>query len=411
MRIKEIFSNIAYKKLVNVDLPNGKSNQHEFNGTSNLRVFFADLLSNGKFHGNVDWFYFNDEHVLGDKGEVTFYNAREKDKTRNEWRLYYSGEFLSCAKLGDYLILIRTNSSNYIYCLVFDQNYSYIHSIKKLFGIDNDQLDSFINLSEDKINREINYAERLIFEQIGFDQFIPKNDEDIEIIKREFGSINFPKTIELSRLAQKLITNCDPIYNIDATFIKWLDREEQLFKAIETFVIKKELEDGFINGSVVDVDRFIEFSLSVHNRRKSRMGLSFENHFEAILNINKIKFIRNPRIHEDSSEKHPDFIFPSIEEYYKEYPDLSQLKMVALKSTCKDRWRQILKEADKIEKKHLCTLEQGISDSQINEMITSDVILIFPQQIKETYQDSEFLGKFVNLQDFINEIKKLQGII
>ena len=42
--------------------------------------------------------------------------------------------------------------------------------------------------------------------------------------------------------------------------------------------------------------------------------------------------------------------------------------MLAVKSTCKDRWRQILAEADRLPVKHLLTLEPGISVAQTDEM-------------------------------------------
>lgn len=42
--------------------------------------------------------------------------------------------------------------------------------------------------------------------------------------------------------------------------------------------------------------------------------------------------------------------------------------MLAVKTTCKDRWRQILNEADKIHQVHLFTLQEGVSLAQYREM-------------------------------------------
>lgn len=42
--------------------------------------------------------------------------------------------------------------------------------------------------------------------------------------------------------------------------------------------------------------------------------------------------------------------------------------MLGVKSTCKDRWRQVLSEAKRIDNKHLATLEPGISENQTAEM-------------------------------------------
>ena len=42
--------------------------------------------------------------------------------------------------------------------------------------------------------------------------------------------------------------------------------------------------------------------------------------------------------------------------------------MLGAKSTCKDRWRQVLAEDEKISRKHLLTLEPGISEPQTHQM-------------------------------------------
>ncbi|MGV8027224.1 MAG: type II restriction endonuclease [Anaerolineaceae bacterium] len=409
MRFIDVFSNIASKRLVDVDLPSGSSHQHELNGILALRDFFSDLLVDNKFKGNVEWFYFSDNDTLSTIGSVTFYNARVRDLVRTEWRLYYSGDFLSYAKSGDILVLVRTHVNNQIFCLIFDQNYSYIHSIKKLFEIEDNQPNEFVNLTEEEINREIKYAEKIVLEQIGLDQFLPINSNDLEIIQNEFGNIDFPSTRKLSELAQRLVVDGNPVSDIDNTLVEWLDREEQLFRTIEKYVIEDELRKGFvIQGGNIDVDHFLRFSLSVQNRRKSRMGSSFENHFEKILTINQISFSRNPRLIENGISKRPDFIFPDVQSYNQSNFNILQLRMLALKSSCKERWRQILNEADKIENKHLCTLEQGISEEQLNEMFHNNVILVLPQQIKDTYQESNYFSQIINVDKFIHDIKNLQ---
>lgn len=62
---------------------------------------------------------------------------------------------------------------------------------------------------------------------------------------------------------------------------------------------------------------------------------------------------------------------------------------VAAKSTCKDRWRQILNEAAKIPRKHLLTLEPSISESQTAEMQSEDVSLVIPHSIHATYSKAQ----------------------
>ncbi|MCH8013936.1 MAG: hypothetical protein IH823_03975 [Candidatus Dadabacteria bacterium] len=58
-----------------------------------------------------------------------------------------------------------------------------------------------------------------------------------------------------------------------------------------------------------------------------------------------------------------DFLFPeSIEYHNKSFPE-NCLTMLGIKTTCKDRWRQVLNEAARIKSKHILILEPGIIDN------------------------------------------------
>ena len=59
--------------------------------------------------------------------------------------------------------------------------------------------------------------------------------------------------------------------------------------------------------------------------------------------------------------------------------------MLVVKTTCKDRWRQILNEADRIPVKHLFTLQEGVSVNQFQEMCESNVRLVVPKPLINKY--------------------------
>lgn len=63
--------------------------------------------------------------------------------------------------------------------------------------------------------------------------------------------------------------------------------------------------------------------------------------------------------------------------------------MLGVKSTCKDRWRQVLAEADRIEHKHLLTLEASISKHQTDEMRAKNLQLVLPRGLHETYMPEQ----------------------
>ena len=188
----------------------------------------------------------------------------------------------------------------------------------------------------------------------------------------------------------------------------WMEREEILFRTLERYLISDRLSKGF-SGDIatgMDVEGFISFSLSVHNRRKSRVGLALENHLEQLFSECGIQYTRGA-VTENRTK--PDFIFPSITAYRNAAFDPLKLTMLGVKSTCKDRWRQVLPEAQRIPEKHLLTLEAAISTNQTNEMAAHRLRLVLPRGLHDTYTitQQEWL---MDITDFTNLVLERQVI-
>lgn len=136
--------------------------------------------------------------------------------------------------------------------------------------------------------------------------------------------------------------------------------------------------------------------------RKSRAGWAFGNHVEAILKLHDVPFCR-----EVATEKRagPDFLFPGEANFHDPaWPD-RQLTMAAAKTSCKDRWRQVLAEADRTRNKHLLTLEPGISIAQADEMRRENLQLVLPAGLHTTYrpeQHAQLMG-FGALIDLVRD--------
>jgi hypothetical protein len=81
--------------------------------------------------------------------------------------------------------------------------------------------------------------------------------------------------------------------------------------------------------------------------------------------------------------------------------------MLGVKSTCKDRWRQVLAEAMRIERKHLLTLETSISVNQTDEMQTNRLQLVIPRSLYDTYSDAQRTW-LQDLAGFIGTVREKQ---
>ncbi|MDE2089998.1 MAG: restriction endonuclease, partial [Gammaproteobacteria bacterium] len=192
----------------------------------------------------------------------------------------------------------------------------------------------------------IQFASSFILEQFGIEPAASSTPTTyLDSMLDRFDG-RFPSTDEFSTYARSTLPELDPRDDPDAALMIWMEREEILFRTLEKHLLGDQLWKGFAE----DVDGFIRFSLSVQNRRKSRVGHALENHLEVIFTRNNIRYERGA-LTEGRSK--PDFLFPGAKWYADMSFDASLLTMLGVKTTCKDRWRQVLVEARRIKRKHL----------------------------------------------------------
>jgi hypothetical protein len=397
MNLSAIFSEVAHKQLVTVDLPDFGSNQHELNGVGALKSFFG---TKGVTRGSLRWHYFgDDQEPAQEENDFTFYDARAKsaEKTgRSEWRFYYYGSFLARANIGDWFVLAKAKSGK-LFALVFQHNSGWQRAAQNLFGVSrsNTIFDSIRQESLD--SQKIELLQRQILAELDLEVTVPVVANDEELMLRKFGR-TFPTTKIVSDFAREH-TQVD-FKKPDEVLVRWLDREESLFRAMENVIIRERLQKGFTG-----VDDFIDYSLSVQNRRKSRMGFALQNHLAELFTRQGLRF--TPQARTEASNK-PDFIFPGELEYHDTAFNAALLVMLGVKSTSKDRWRQVLTEADRIPQKHLCTLEAGISVKQTDEMQRQQLTLVVPSGLHATYTKAQLSG-MLSVTEFVELVRRKQS--
>ena len=400
--LSDYFTGIAIKKLSQVEINPAKSHQHEFQGIKKLR----EILGTAKKTFPARFIYFGEEAEdnVNANDVVTWYDARENQPNRSpEFRLYFPATATAVterAEAGDLLIIgIKPDES--INVIIVEGNSTTENQLLWLFGIDQDEAHSYNKFEVKEIDKgiDLSYTAKFILEQIGV-EVEDQDDNFLDLLLKHFPD-GFPSTRIFSDFSRETVTDVCSVTNADQAVWKWMEREEILFKTLEKHFVGERLRQGFIE----DVDGFIEFSLSVQNRRKSRVGYAFENHLEKIFIDNGIKYSRN-KITENNSK--PDFIFPGIHEYHDTKYPKEQLTMLGVKTTCKDRWRQVLAEAARISSKHLATLEPGISINQTNEMKASDLSLVLPKSLHETYMESQ-KAVLLSISEFILFVRHKQA--
>jgi hypothetical protein len=393
MNLGDAFTKVANKRIALVDLPQVGSHQHEINGVAALRDFFE---VSERVNGTVTWIRFADGVDSAPvAGEFTFYDSRAKSVARtgrSEWRFYYSGEPLAGAAPGDLLVLARATSGD-VFALVFEQGSGWERAALELFPA-GEAAGQLSMISEGALaGTELDLVRRTILDQLEIDFAVREPDLEGLVIDR-FG-FAFPSTAEMSSFARVRVPaeGATP----DEALWAWLDVEERLFRALERVIISERLDRGFES-----VDDFLGYSLSAQNRRKSRMGHALENHLAAVFDREGLEYSAQVRT---EGNRTADFVFPGADEYRNPNFPAPRLTLLAAKSTCKDRWPQVLADADRIPTKHLCTLDVALSGLQLRDMMSKQIVPVMPTRVRAGYANVPAGDAILSVGDFVGLVR------
>lgn len=380
--LSEYFEGVALKRLTAVEADQTRSNQHEYNATKAMLNFMG--RPSEKTRLPTRFIYLSDENdPIVEDAFLTLYDSRSNQPDRSpEHRFYFPSTQVSLkASIHDLLVMAKRQNGEML-VVIAENGSSALRQIEWLFGYDDAVYPKFSTRTELEDEKDrIGLAATFILENIGI-EVDPAQDDYLDEMLTAFKHA-FPTTKIFSEYARSTLPEIDPREDADGALVAWMEREEMLFRTLERRLIRERLDQGF---SADRVEEFIAFSLSVQNRRKSRVGYSIENHLEAIFAKKGVHYKRNA-ITENNAK--PDFIFPSQEAYHNASFSTRLLTMLAVKSTSKDRWRQALAEADRIDTKHLLTFEAPITVNQTNEMRSRNLQLVVPRSLHAAFNDDQ----------------------
>ncbi len=389
----ELFEGVVAKRLTLVETITERSNQHEFQGVKLLKSLFG-TDDRKEISTKFIWIEAEQSAVIDD-GFISWSNVRKGKLRAAEYHLYYNTNAVTkIMGVGD-TVFIALRPGNQALVVVVPSNAGFLDSIYWLFGIgdaaqqelalgESEGAATFKDFSNSK-RTELDFAARFILDELGIPFELPEAAMLDKLLEKYPGDL--PSTKEFAEYARD---TCKEVVSVpqepDHAIMAWLDHEEKLFRRHEYHFLAERLSRGFMVDGVADVDGFNKFSKSVGQRRFSRMGLSLEHHLAAVFAACNIKFTRGA-ITERTSK--PDFVFPGIEHYRNPNFEADRLSMLAAKSSVKDRWRQAIKEADRIALKHVFTLQTGISVQQTDEMSHQKIQLVLPRQLHMTFKSTQ----------------------
>jgi len=405
--VNAIFEAAAAKYLSQVDAyHDGVSRQHEIGGLVQAGLGHAlGAVTDRETQPYPTTYAYLPDDESGEEpptivqSETIWYDSRRGKRRGPEYRLYYhDNEVTEKMTAGDLLVVAKFKGDGIAF-IVTPQGSPAEAQLRHLFGLPalNERMKAAIMPEQSML-----LPVRLLLEEIGINPFRDEDvDNDLEMLLEHFPN-GLPKTEILSGMARDL-TGVDSRDDPDAALLAWLEREELLFRAYEKHLVADRLRKGFGEDGA-DVDEFVSFSLSVHNRRKSRVGYAFENHLTTVFQQHGLQFERGKGKLYTEGKQQPDWMFPSFSAYHDPLFPTNKLTLLGAKTTCKDRWRQVLAEGDRLERKYLATLEAGISERQTRQMQEKNLQLIVPRAVHGTYLPSQAEWLYT-LSDFVLEVQ------
>ncbi|KXU38321.1 restriction endonuclease [Ventosimonas gracilis] len=407
--LSQYFDGVAVKRLSAVEIDVGRSNQREFNGAKEMRRLFGEPTGKVQFPARFLYLCDDDDEPVAGQGILTWYDAREKARMergvmRQEYRLYSPSiaTVSQCAAEGD-LLLVAKRTDGGALVVVAEKNTLIERQLLWLFDLSEKlTYPGFSVRAELETNQDkIGFAARVILEQIGVDA----EEEALDYLEQmlaQFGK-TYPKAELFSAFARNTLKDVSSLDSTDGALIAWMEHEEILYRTFENHLLCEQLQK-IGQANTKDANPVIKIVQSTLQRRRSRAGLALENHMEHIFREHDITYTRGGIT---EGRLKPDFIFPGITHYHDMAFPENSLTMLAAKTTCKDRWRQIRNEAGRITVKHLLTLEPGISEHQTREMQTENVQLVLPRNLHEFFMPAQ-QAWLLDVSDFIHLVKKRQ---
>lgn len=208
----------------------------------------------------------------------------------------------------------------------------------------------------------------------------------------------FPSTSIMGDIARAAARRCFGITpsTPDVALVRWTQVEYEIFRAFESREFAAALQDGPIES----VPRLIELALPFTNRRKARAGRSLEHHFAACLDAAGLSYTAQART---EGRNTMDFVFPSEEAYRDQSHPPDRLVACGAKTSAKERWRQVLEEADRVEVKHLLTL-QPIAKRTVEQMVERGLQPVVPKANQQQFEKAS-RKHLLSVDDFLRHVR------
>lgn len=156
---------------------------------------------------------------------------------------------------------------------------------------------------------------------------------------------------------------------------------------------------------VENFETIYQICLSAGQTRKTRAGGSFETHVARMLRDGDVP--HSPQLMFNGRK--PDFVLPSKELYMDTNVKKEQALVLALKTTLRERWAQVLSESTDCPI-YLATLDEGVPTATLDKLSNAAITLVVPERFK-TSKFAEYQGHngVVTFKKFFEDMKSTKS--
>ena len=203
-------------------------------------------------------------------------------------------------------------------------------------------------------------------------------------------------TVLFENACNSVLSNSSSV-TIKASFSDFVetihDKVYEDYKAAEQFV-----GDRLLSAQHNRTPNFAEldaFFMSIAQSRKSRAGKVFEWILEELLN-KRLGYPMDGQVNIDGAK--PDFVLPS-----KDYFDNNPIDCMLLtaKRTLRERWRQVVTEANKTYSYFLATIDPKVTKTQLEQAAKHKIFLVTTKNKIHQSEHYAQAGNVLSFEDFI----------
>jgi len=149
---------------------------------------------------------------------------------------------------------------------------------------------------------------------------------------------------------------------------------------------------GFIAEHFEDFD---DFFMSVSQSRKARAGSTFEDIIKEL-----VRRLDYPFDEQQIINGKPDFLMPGRAYYDKNAPDCI---IFTVKRTLRERWRQIVTEGTRGLGFFLATIDEEVSENNLEEMKKNRIYVVVPASLKSKIEHYRSAVNVISFEDFFED--------